>query len=126
MHSRPEDHGPLFVPDDFTRRYGADARRRVAHSRRPPFARRARGTPWARVSGSQRAFRLLLVLHGLAATLILLAMLATGTWLEGAVLLGILAATFVGVVGLVRLVMRMDRDRDDTPSTRRPGPAVWP
>lgn len=116
----PEDpEGPLYVPQAFEDRYGDEARRTVAESRRRSVRRPRPGkSAWSSLPLEDRLRAALWMVHVFAALLILFFAGLTGTWLVGLSLVLVVAVSLgmsLGTTGPVRArwgdARRVDRGR---------------
>lgn len=122
-----DDDQPLFLPEEFEREHLDDARRTVANTRggraiarRVSSAAVPRGGPRVRTHVG-----IAVLVHAVAALLVLTIAAATGTWAVGFAML-VLVAVSLGVVARVLHVMARDgvpappRSDPSRPHPRRP------
>lgn len=111
------DDAPLYVPREFEREHLEEARRSVASaSKGQGVAHRVMSM--VRRSGSaqrRRSIGLAILLHGLAALLVLTISAVTGTWLIGLTVVGFVA---LSLFGSVRLLQHLHESRHPEGPTR--------
>jgi hypothetical protein len=119
-----DEDRPLYLPEEFERDHLVEARRAVANSRggravarRVTSAALPRGVPRARTHVG-----IAVAVHAVAALLVLAIAAATGTWAVGLAMLGMVAISLAGVVGVLHVVARNGAPVPKEPDPSRPDP----
>ena len=100
------DDAPLFVPEEFEREHLEDAHRTVAGTSGHQRVDRRIASVMRSRKGTSRhwSFTLALVMHAVAAVLLLAITVVTGTWTAGGIVLGLVALSLAVTLRLLRHV----------------------
>jgi len=124
MNQPMDDDQPLFLPEEFEREHLEEARRAVAQTRGGrAVARRVTSATIPRMGDRARTrLGIAVLVHAVAALMVLVIAIATGTWLVGLAMWGMLVIS-LGVTA--RVLHVMDQSRAPSPTERptsRPRP----
>jgi len=115
---------PLYLPEEFEREHLAEARRAVVASRGGrAIARRITSAALPRgMAGARTHVGIAVVVHAVAAVLVLVIAAATGTWAVGLAMLGLVAISLGGVAWVLRVMARNGAPVPMEPDPSRPDP----
>jgi hypothetical protein len=119
-----DDDQPLFLPAEFEREHLDEARRVVSSSRGGrAMARRVTSAAIPQRGGPERThIGVAVLIHAVAALLLVIIALATGTWAVGLAMLGMLAISLAVVIRVLHVMAQNRVAEKQEPDRSRPHP----